>query len=612
MKFKYWIASVIFFAMISSEVSFAGSVPRPEHPRPDLARESWQNLNGQWFFQEDPHDRGISEQWFLNDRLAETITVPFEIESPLSGIGRQNPSEVFWYVKSFELDKALAGKRVILHFGAVDYRATVWLNGSRVGSHKGGYSPFSFDVTESLMPGTNLIAVRVFDSKSVKQVRGKQTWKDKGFSIVYTATSGIWQTVWLEAVGSAYIIRYETFTDLDAGVVRFRVYTDGPDKGLYVCASIKDPGGRKLPSPKKVLVDSGCTELVWKVDDPKLWRPEDPNLYDLEFRLEHADAGVVDRVKTYAGLRTIETGNGEVLLNGEPIYQKLLLVQGYFTPKAIYSPASDEDFRKDVEAAKQMGFNGARIHQKIEDPRYYYWCDKLGFLIWEEMPSIIFWRISRLVPGRESRDQFKVEMKEMIRRDFNHPSVIVWTIFNESWGLHDAMFNPFARTWWLECVDLAHELDPTRLVVDNSGWLHRKTDIFDVHHYLPTAEKSEEFYKKLEKPWGTRCALGHTIMNAIKGMPVVSPLFWGAKYNGEPVIISEYGGFGFYKTQEKSLLDNYREYTRAIAEYPYIKGYCYTQQYDIEQEANGLQKENRDFKVPPEQIKKINDSIGLK
>jgi beta-galactosidase/beta-glucuronidase len=603
------LAVLVFAGLTIFSAKGISGMPRAEHPRPDLFREAWQGLNGEWYFQEDSGDVGVSDEWFSRESLSEKIIVPFEVESRLSGLGRENPSNVLWYVREFEVDDALKGKRVILHFGAVDYHAKVWLNGAYLGDHKGGYTPFWFDVTDSLKEGNNRVAVRVFDSKSTLQVRGKQTFKDAGFMIHYTATSGIWQSVWLEAVGPIYIIRYQILFDRHKGEARIRVFTDRASPGHFLSVEIKDPGGMAVIGPERVEIQSDVTELCWKVDDARLWSPAEPNLYDLRFQVSDENGDVVDEVSGYAGLRTIEVTDGEVLLNGEPVYQKLLLVQGYFTPEAVYSPESDDAFRRDVEAAKGMGFNGARVHQKIEDPRYYYWCDKLGFLIWEEMPSMVFWKILRN-PDRKARDQFQVEMREMIERDFNHPSVIVWTLFNESWGLHDAMWSRRARRWWMECVDMAHELDPTRLVVDNSGWLHRKTDILDVHHYLQTAQKSVALYEKLKQPWGTRFALGHTIMNAARGMAVVSPLFWGTRYKGQPIIISEYGGFGFYKTQEKSLLDNYREYTEAIGRYDYIKGYCYTQQYDIEQEQNGLQRQDRSFKVPPEDIKKINDSMG--
>ncbi len=604
---------ILLLSFVTMITSFAAGAepPRPEHPRPDLIRDAWQNLNGEWFFQEDPEDRGEADEWFSRERIgiekgekSGKIIVPFEIESRLSGIARENPSEVFWYLKRFELSEELNGRRVILHFGAVDYHAKVWLNGDYLGEHKGGYTAFCFDVTSNLKPGENRLAVRVFDSKSVQQVRGKQTWKDQGWGIMYTAVSGIWQTVWLEAVGPVYIIRYEIWPELNKGQVRVRVFTDRPEQGNFLSVTIKDPQGALIKCPDKVGLESTVTELIWRVENPQLWSPDEPNLYDLEFQITDSQGKVIDRVAGYAGLRTIDVRDGEVLLNGKPIYQKLLLVQGYYPP-GVYSPASDEAFRKDVEAAKLMGFNGARIHQKIEDPRYYYWCDRLGFLIWEEMPGFMFWKINQ-IPKRSSRAQFQNEMSEMIQRDFNHPSVIVWTIFNETWGLMDAVWNPVARRWWLECVRLCKDIDPTRLIVDNSGWLHRKTDILDVHHYIPTVEKSEEFYKTLEKPsWG----ILRNIPNIARGVLTMPPLFWGTKYKGQPIIISEYGGFGFYKTEDRSLLDNYRSYTQAIGQYPYIKGYCYTQQYDVEQEQNGLQTQDRKFKLPPEDIKKINDSI---
>ncbi len=591
----------------------AEAMPRCEHPRPDLERASWQCLNGEWDFRFDPAtpETCCGDEALITGDFDRKIMVPFEIESALSGIKLGKKSEYYLgYRRRFALDPALKGTgKIVLHFEAVDYRAKVWLNGKYLGEHTGGYTPFSFDITEAVKDGENELAVNVFDSSNRKQVRGKQSSTGKGYSIWYTPCSGIWQPVWVERVGESYIAKYETNLNLAKREVGFIFQINNFKAGQKISVMAVGPDGKELKTNLEK-VSPGPDRLIWKIEDPKLWSPDEPNLYQLKFVLLDEQGKALDEVKSYLGLREVRVKDGKVLLNGKPIYQKLALVQGYFPP-GIYSPQSDEAFRKDLELLKEMGFNGLRMHQKVEPKRYYYWAARLGLLIWQDMPAMASEISNTFLPVEKIyRDRFDREWSAAMARDENEPSIIAWVPFNESWGIWPEGYHPVIRSWALKVVETTRLADPTRLVVDNSGWLHRDTDLLDVHHYVSTAAKSEVIYQRLKKPWGTYSLFGNSIGMVIRGAPMLSPLFYGVKYSGQPIIVSEYGGFGFYKTAEKTLLDNYRDYTLAIGKYPYLQGFCYTQEYDVEQEKNGLLDENRNPKVPLAEIKKINDQIG--
>jgi len=587
----------------------AAHTPRPEHPRPDFMRESWQNLNGEWMFAFDPDDRGVEENWQDKNSLPGTISVPFPIESELSGVSEARPPEVSWYMRTFDADPAMIPGdkpgRVFLRFGAVDYMAAVWLNGVKLGSHTGGYTPFSFDVTGILKPNGNRLAVRVFDSLDRMQVRGKQSPTGKPYLIMYTTVTGIWQTVWLERTGDPYIKDF-TFTsakDLSGG--KFELEIEGQPRQVSPRIKIKGPDGRTEPASA---VTRKGDDLIWTGEIVEPWSPEYPALYEVELSLADRSGKTVDRVSSYVGVRTIEARGDRIYLNGRDFYQKLLLDQGYF-PRGIYTPADDGTMKSDLEMYKRMGFNGLRKHQKIEDPRFLYWCDRLGLVVWEEMPSLGF-GLPRKVPGW-AMDRFEAEWMDVIERDKNHPSIITWAVYNETWGIYFMPFREVTEDWAYRMVRLTRQADPTRLVVDNSGGLHFGTDVFDFHQYLPTVEKTRWLYEKYDFEIGDHLGTGWYLMNIILNRPVLPIFYPGVDYQGQPVILSEYGGFGFYKTSgEKGLLELYRDYTLAIRDYPYIRGYCYTQPYDVQQEQNGLMSFDRKPKVEPEKIKQINDAMG--
>src|SRR5215211_5627023 len=412
--------------------------PRPEYPRPQFRRQAWTNLNGEWSFAFDDADVGLARGWQNTDAAAlrsdhspfdRKITVPFCYQSKLSGIGETAFHDVIWYARTFEYAPT-DDERLLLHFSAVDYRATVWVNGMQVASHEGGHTPFSADVTHALAGEVqdNVVVVRAEDpSRDVTIPRGKQYWKERSEGIFYTRTTGIWQTVWLEPVNRRRIESLCLTPDVDAASVEVEVSVRGIEPGMSLRAKVELDGEQVLEDT--ISVDSSLVERSLPLlrrggapdtphladwPGPALWSLEQPNLYDLRVELLDQGGEVLDRVDSYFGMRKIETKDGKVFLNDRPLYQRLVLDQGYF-PDGILTAPTDEDLRTDIELAKEMGFNGARKHQKVEDPRWLFWADTLGFLVWGEMANAYEYS-----PDYVRR--MTAEWREAIMRDYNHPA----------------------------------------------------------------------------------------------------------------------------------------------------------------------------------------------
>jgi len=580
------------------------ATPHPEHPRPDLYREPWCSLNGVWEFAPDPRDEGLAQEWWQRSSLPEQILVPYPVGSELSGQPELDaPRAVYWYLRHFDLPPAMHDRCLRLHFGAADHQARVWLNGVLLGDHLGGYTPFSFDITEVTRRNDNRLVVRVADSRSMRQVRGKQAWQQRAGSIFYPGIAGLWQTVWLEAVGPSCLGELRLYPDLKGGCFHVRATVERPEAASYLDVYLALPDGARLPAAS-LRVAGGRVSGAVPVVDPRPWSPEAPHLYDLELVLRTRGGAELDRVRTYGGLREIAVDGDRILLNGHPLYQRLVLVQGYF-PGGIYTPAGDEGWRRDVELVRALGFNGLRMHQKLEAPRFLYWCDRIGALVWDELPSA-YW------PGPSSREQVRRMLPEMIGRDANHPSVITWVLFNESWGIHDLNWSAAARTELAQLANQARNLDPSRPVIDNSGFDHVETDIVDIHHYLSSLAQAEALYDRLVAGREWR----HAFLPGLRYMVqphkcFKPPLAPGARYGGQPMVVSEYGGFGFYPSDEGgSLLDQYRAATLAIARRPQLRGFCYTQMYDVFQETNGLLTFDRQPKVPIEALRAFHEGLG--
>ncbi|HZG86434.1 glycoside hydrolase family 2 protein [Paenibacillus sp.] len=581
------------------------TLPRPDYPRPQFVRDVWESLNGEWEFAFDDENVGLREKWHRGERaLDRRIQVPFAFESRLSGIGETGFHDVVWYRKLWSPPASFAGKRVLLHFGAVDYEARVWVNGELAASHIGGHTPFSADITDALSPdGPNAIVVRAEDrGKDVFQPRGKQFWEEKSRGIWYTRTTGIWQTVWAEAVSPTYLAKVKYEPDIDRNEIRIRAFFEGPVEGRDAALRIRITFQGEPVAEETIRVlraEERRTIGLHGLNDhgmDRFWSPERPNLYDVEYELT-VDGAVVDRAAGYFGMRKVSIENGRFALNNRPYFMKLVLDQGYF-PDGNLTPPSDEAIRLDVELTKAMGFNGARKHQKVEDPRYLYWCDKLGLLVWGEMANACDF-------SEAYSQRMTAEWQEAVERDYNHPCIVAWVPLNESWGVPNIQIDARQQQHALAMYHLTKSLDPTRPVVSNDGWELVKTDLFTIHDYEWREEVLAERYS--------------TVEGAVTSMPANRRLSVGGfAYEGQPILVTEFGGIAYKKSEWEgwgysgaSDDDDYLARLRAVVlplrRSGVVQGYCYTQLTDVEQEINGLLTYDRVPKVPIEKIKEIID-----
>ena len=570
-------------------------IPRPEYPRPDLRREKWKNLNGSWEFEIDQGKSGRSRGLPGAEALADEIKVPFCPESELSGINNKDFMDAVWYKRKIEIPEEWADGRIVLHFGAVDYETEVWVNGTSVGTHQGGYTPFSFDITDYLQDDENTITVCAEDdTRSGRQPSGKQSPKYHSHRCYYTRTTGIWQTVWLEPVPENYIKNYRVIPDAAKGSIQLEVTckTEIANKTDYQLA-VKALYEGDVTAHKTVSMKKSTVNLALDLNEVYLWGPGEPNLYDLEIKLLR-ETEPEDEVEGYFGLRDIELTANEILINDEPVFQRLVLDQGFY-PEGIYTAPSDEELKKDIERSLAMGFNGARLHEKIFEPRFLYWADKLGYMVWGEHGN---WGLD--ITSAEGLKNFLPEWTEAVERDFNHPSIVGWCPFNETWDYagcqqDDEVLRIVYRT--------TKKIDRTRPVIDTSGNYHVETDIFDIHDY---EQDSEKFMSKFE-PMKSGEPEDYYVTHDNR-----------QDYGGEPYFVSEYGGiwwnpenkdgwgYGNRPESEQEFLERYRKLTETLLENPYICAFCYTQLYDIEQETNGLYTYDREAKFSPEVIKEIN------
>lgn len=577
--------------------------PRQEYPQPQFQREQWLTLNGRWEFEFDDSGAGLDENWAAGKKtFSRAITVPFAFESKLSGIGDTSFHPVVWYRRTFEVPAGWKGKRVLLHFGAVDYRAAVWVNGQQAGTHEGGHVPFRFDITPLLKPGANVLTVRAEDPPTDRSIpRGKQYWEPKSRGIWYTRTSGIWQPVWLESTGASYLEKVRATPALD-GTVRFEARIGRWRPGLMVNARIG--WDKRVVAVSSVSAESDRAVIAAQVGDPRLWSVDTPNLYDVTYELRQGEE-VLDRVQSYIGFRSVAIDGGRVTINRRPVYLKMVLDQGYW-PESTITPPTDEAIQYDIRMTKEMGFNGARKHQKLEDPRYLYWADKMGLLVSSEMANAQRFDEAYV-------DRFTREWIEAMERDYNHPSIIMWIPINESWGvpnLHDSRQQDHLRALYA----LTRSLDPRRLVIDNDGWEHTEmTDLFGIHDYARDGSILERKYQNLGKPGA--------------GVPdnARAALAAGNRYNGSPVFLSEFGGIAYipagqqvpaeswgYSGVEKdanAALARLQSLYEAIARIPGFMGICYTQLTDVEQEVNGLLTYDRKPKFDSKRLREINSML---
>lgn len=582
--------------------------PRPEYPRPDFERKEWLNLNGEWQFDFDDRDCGEDSRWYKGMEFSRTILVPFCYQSDKSGVADKEMHEIMWYRKDFSVPDSFTGKKVFLNFGAVDYEAKVWVNGNYLGSHKGGYVPFKMDITVSLDNGSNSIVVKVVDRYDCVQPRGKQYWKQKTDRCWYTPTSGIWQTVWLETTSDLHIDKIRVTPDIDKKNALLEVFLNKAPKesDLDILVSLED----KVYAQLKVRINDRISRITVDfkeadyIDEIHYWTPETPNLYDLKLCLSQ-DGKIADEISSYFGMRKISIEGNNILLNNRAYYLKLVLDQGYWA-ESLLTPPSDDAIKFDVEMTKKFGFNGARKHQKIEDPRYYYWADKLGLLVWGEMPSPYDF-------NSEQTENVTREFIDFINRDYNHPSIMAWVPLNESWGVRNIISDSMQQSFGESLYYAAKAMDKMRIISTNDGWEQVKSDICAIHDYIAYGEEFTESYAILER----------SLERDVKSRPRI-PYAYGYKYEGQPYLITEYGGIAFdtelirtkdseenwgyngIEKDEESYLKRFESITSAIKKTSYIKGYCYTQLTDVMQEVNGLMTMDRKIKVNPEAVNKIN------
>lgn len=549
----------------------------PEYPRPQMVRDEWLNLNGLWDY---ALNRRINEQPTEFDG---EILVPFPIESALSGVQERVEGNFAWYRRTFTVPETWAGERVLLHFGAVDWRATVWVNSVELGTHDGGYDSFSFDITEGLHEeGEQEIVVRVVDPTEGTQPRGKQVFTPGG--IWYTPTTGIWQTVWLEPVPAAYIESWRLETDIDAGVLSLQANLNGDvsDDDIVMVQVVEE--GRVLAS------ETGSVEEVIQVvvEEPQLWSPDSPFLYDLVVTLIDEDM-IVDRVTSYFGMREIalepdEAGVPRLYLNHEPLFQFGLLDQGFW-PDGLYTAPTDEALRYDIEVTRELGFNLIRKHVKVEPARWYYWADRLGVLVWQDMPSggaFVAPGEGEIERSEQSAAQFERELQAMIDSHYNHPSIVMWVLFNEGWGQYDT-----ARlAEWLA------DYDPTRLINSASGWNDVGVgDVYDIHSYPgPDAPPAD----------GERAL----VLGEFGGL--------GLPLAGHTWVDEDNWGYQAYEDVE-TLTDAYTdliERLRLLQERRGLIAAVYTQTTDVETEVNGMMTYDRAvIKMGVDRVREINERL---
>ncbi len=567
-------------------------IPRHEHPNPQFERKSWLNLNGEWEFEADPAVSGIERKLFERAHLSGRITVPFCPESKLSGIGSTDFQSCVWYRRDIEVPTEYRDSRVLLHFGAVDHTAHIYVNAKKVGTHVGGYASFTLDITDALTDGHGSLAVcAIDDDRSPLYGHGKQSRQYASYGCYYTRVTGIWQTVWLEFVPKAYIKSIRMLPDLDNAALAIEVEAVGKDT-LTAIAAYKGKEVGRL----SLKISGGRVCGILPLSEVHLWELGEGRLYDLKLIFGE------DTVSSYFGMRSVALEGYKFLLNGKSVFQRLVLDQGYY-PDGIYTAADDAALIRDIQISLDAGFNGARLHQKVFEPRFLYHCDRMGYMVWGEYGN---WGMDYSDPSVIA--PFANEWSQILARDGNHPSIVGWCPLNETWSYKGRRQNDdLLRTMYR----MTRRIDPSRPCIDTSGHYHVETDIFDTHDYL---QDPIEFAK------GFSAATPEEMLAVDKKRNEPSNRFQGKYIHGTPVFVSEYGGikwdvnsgnegawgYGDAPKTIEEFLDRHKGLTDALLDCPFMLGFCYTQLYDVEQEVNGLYTYNREPKFDMEYLKAVN------
>ncbi|MDP4152009.1 MAG: glycoside hydrolase family 2 TIM barrel-domain containing protein [Bacillota bacterium] len=568
------------------------NIPREEYPRPQMVRKDWVNLNGLWEFEFDFGKTGRERHLIHKDKFEREILVPFCPESKLSGIEYTDFMNSVWYRRTFSVPQEWRKNRILIHFEAVDYDCEVWINGTSAGRHKGGYTPFTFDISALVTDGENTLTVCVEDdNRTGLQPSGKQSNHYNSKGCLYTRVTGIWQTVWLESVPETHIKSYKITPDIDNGCVHISMYLSSSYQKKHIAAKAYYEG--KEVGHTTATSNGSSANFTLKLSELHIWQPLDPKLYDIELTL--SSDGKEDKITGYFGMRTIEIAGNCVLINGKPVFQRLVLDQGYY-PGGIYTAPSDEALRRDIELSLALGFNGARLHQKVFERRFLYWADKLGYIVWGEYGNWGFDHTKASALGI-----FMPEWLEAVERDYNSPALIGWCPFNETWDVNGSRQN---NALLKDIYLLTKAVDKTRPVIDTSGNFHVITDIYDIHTYEQDVDKFRENFSVMSD--------NEHVYDNHKDRQT---------YMGQPYFVSEYGGIWWNSKDEKGWgygtrpesIEEFAERFEGMADIlltnPRIFALCYTQLYDVEQEVNGLYYYDRTPKFPPGTMQRFKKAL---
>ena len=564
----------------------------PEYPRPQFVREDWKNLNGEWHF---AFGNEISEADAFAGKNGRKINVPFTYETKLSGIEDHTQHQVVWYSRRIE---GKMGKRTILNFEGADYDTEVYVNGMLVGRHRGAYSRFSFDVTDFLTNNEGVLSVRCTDDNLPVQVRGKQRWEAESYGCWYVQTTGIWKSVWIEYVDEVHLTKLKITPNVNDYSVAFDIGVSKPDNDVEVRIAVSFDG-RPVQTVSVIAGDIDNTVTVRLESksmtyQAELWSLWNPALYDVEVTV-YKDGRKTDKVGSYFGLREYTVKGGKLLFNGVPYYAKLLLDQGYWCESGL-TPPSEQAIVDDIRLAKEMGFNGVRKHQKIEDERFFYYADIMGFVVWCELPSN-HWFCD------EGIKDISEQWLDIVTQNYNHPSLVTWVLFNESWGVRGIAANKRMQSFADGLYYLTKSIDTMRPVISNDGWQHTKSDILTLHHYEQNGKQLLHYYDSEKKLSEGYCGNGQLL-----------PFAEDYRYEGQPIIFTEFGGthyaqdkgwgYGASVNSDEEFLERFSSLVKAVQSMD-ISGYCYTQLTDVEQETNGLLTADRKPKVDTGKIREI-------
>lgn len=606
------ITTLSFFMLLCWITAFA--IPRAEYPRPQFERNAWINLNGEWTYSFDFGGSGLEREWFKSTGFDQKIIVPFCPESKLSGVEYKDFINHMWYHRTISIPQDWANKQVLLNFGAVYYKSEIYIDGVFAARHFGGTSSFQVDITPYVKAGQthNLVVYVESDVRSTHQPSGKQNLQFASYGCNYTRTTGIWQTVWMEAVHPEGLQSVQMIPDIDQQqlIIRPRFYKE---LGGKLEVTLKDNG--KVVSKETVAANSLST-VILPVKKMKTWSPENPFLYDVELRVIDKAGNVVDEVKSYAGMRKVHIEGKKIYLNNQPYYQRLVLDQGFY-PDGIWTAPSDEALKKDIQLSMEVGFNGARLHQKVFEERFYYWADKLGYLTWGEASS---WGMD--CNDIETARNFITEWTEIVERDRNHPSILIWTPTNEEFWPDRVQYPRLMQ----DLYKLTKAIDPTRPFHGTSGGSHIATDIWTVHNYEQDPAKLKDLLyndgKLMEAPkWEIQLMPKNIGYNGLK----YTDQYTFPQYKHDmPYLIDEFGGIKWNPSQQMESAQNtswgYGEPPHSLEEFyarleglvntvlslsDHVWGYCYTQLTDVEQEQNGIYYYDRSPKFDMKRIHAI-------